>query len=70
MLITVGTFNLNNLISRFNPPVPDFPEYELLDRIRPGDALSDWFDAAHIDCRRNLGGDGGDHDPAWIELAL
>ena len=61
---------------RFNPPGPAFPEYELLDQIWISQALSDRLEAvpeerrAHIDRRRNHGGDGSDHDPAWIELDL
>ncbi len=61
---------------RFNPPGPPFPEYRLLDQIWISQALSDRLEAvpeerrAHIDRRRNHGGDGSDHDPAWIELDL
>ncbi|MEJ2130962.1 MAG: hypothetical protein P8Y95_04920 [Gammaproteobacteria bacterium] len=38
-MVTVGTFNLNNLFSRFN-----------------------------FAGRVNHGGDGSDHDPAWVEI--
>jgi len=53
---------------RFNPPGPDFPKYELLDQIWVSQALAGRFGNAMIDRRSNHGGDGSDHDPAWIEI--
>lgn len=55
---------------RFNPPGPAFAQYRLYDHIWLSQALADRFDNATIDRRRNHGGDGSDHDPAWIELSL
>ena len=55
---------------RFNPPGPDLPEYELYDQIWLSQALSDDFGGATIDRRTKHGGDGSDHDPAWIDLAI
>ncbi|MEL6340077.1 MAG: endonuclease/exonuclease/phosphatase family protein [Myxococcota bacterium] len=55
---------------RFNPPGPEFPRYELLDQIWISDSLAPRLATATIDRRRNHGGDGSDHDPAWIELDL
>ena len=53
---------------RFNPPGPDFPKYELFDQIWVSKKLKARLKGAHIDRRRNHGGDGSDHDPAWVEL--
>lgn len=55
---------------RFNPPGPELPEYQLFDHIWVSQALSDKFGNAMIDRRTKHGGDGSDHDPAWIELDL
>lgn len=44
--------------------------YELYDQIWLSQALAEHFTAAAIDRRTTLTGDGSDHDPAWIELAL
>jgi exonuclease III len=55
---------------RFNPPGPPFPEYQLYDQIWVSQALSDKLGTAHIDRRRNHGGDGSDHDPAWVEINI
>jgi len=55
---------------RYNPPGPDLPEYELYDQIWLSQALSDDFSGATIDRRTKHGGDGSDHDPAWIDLAV
>lgn len=55
---------------RFNPPGPDFPEYEQYDQIWLSPALAPALAGAHIDRRTKHGGDGSDHDPAWIELDL
>jgi endonuclease/exonuclease/phosphatase family metal-dependent hydrolase len=55
---------------RFNPPGPEFPRYELFDQIWVSQALADKFTNPMIDRRTKHGGDGSDHDPAWIELDL
>ena len=55
---------------RFNPPGPAFPEYQLFDQIWVSQALSDRLGTAHIDRRQKHGGDGSDHDPAWIEIDI
>ncbi len=44
--------------------------YELLDQIWLSPALADKQTGAFIDRRTKHGGDGSDHDPAWIELEL
>jgi len=53
---------------RFNPPGPEFPQYQLYDQIWLSPALSTRLRSAYIDRRTKHGGDGSDHDPAWIEL--
>lgn len=53
---------------RFNPSGPEPPRYELFDQIWVSKALADSVLSAHIDRRTKHGGDGSDHDPAWIEL--
>lgn len=55
---------------RFNPPGPELPEYQLFDHIWVSQALSDKVGNPMIDRRTKHGGDGSDHDPAWIELDL
>ena len=55
---------------RFNPPGPAFPQYQLFDQIWVSAVLSDRLRSAHIDRRHNHGGDGSDHDPAWVEVAI
>jgi len=45
-------------------------EYELYDQIWVSAALAHRQIEAWIDRRRNLTGDGSDHDPAWIKLNL
>ena len=45
-------------------------EYELYDQIWLSPALSNKQTGQWIDRRKNHGGDGTDHDPAWIELTL
>ena len=45
-------------------------EYELYDQIWVSHALSTRVTGAWIQRRKNLTGDGSDHDPAWIELML
>jgi len=44
------------------------PKYELYDQIWISPSLQNKLKGAWIDRRRNHGGDGSDHDPAWIEL--
>ncbi|MCK9606283.1 MAG: endonuclease/exonuclease/phosphatase family protein [Methylomonas sp.] len=53
---------------RRNPAGPEPPTYQLIDQIWLSRALIGRFVAAHIDRRTKHGGDGSDHDPAWIEL--
>jgi endonuclease/exonuclease/phosphatase family metal-dependent hydrolase len=53
---------------RFNPPGPEFPRYELFDQIWLSQSLSDRFADPMIDRRTKHGGDGSDHDPAWVDL--
>jgi len=56
---------------RFNPPGPDTPpEYSLYDHIWLSEALTPNLRSAHIDRRKKHGGDGSDHDPAWVVLDL
>lgn len=44
--------------------------YELLDQIWLSPVLASRQSAAVIQRRKNLTGDGSDHDPAWVELDL
>lgn len=56
---------------RFNPPGADTPpQYELLDQIWLSPNLEGRLVSAHIDRRTKHGGDGSDHDPAWVVLDL
>lgn len=55
---------------RYNPPGPEFPRYELYDHIWVSQALAGRFSGAAIDRRKSHGGDGSDHDPAWVDLDL
>ena len=55
---------------RYNPPGPAQPRYELLDQIWLSRALAQFSGNATIDRRTKHGGDGSDHDPAWIDLNL
>ena len=55
---------------RFNPPGPAFPEYRLFDQIWVSQALAGRFANPTIDRRTKHGGDGSDHDPAWIDLEV
>ena len=55
---------------RYNPPGPEFPEYRLYDHIWVSQALSNRFTNPTIERRTKHGGDGSDHDPAWIDLEL
>ena len=45
-------------------------KYELYDQIWLSPALTDDLTGAWIDRRERHGGDGSDHDPAWVELHL
>jgi len=53
---------------RFNPPGPELPRYELFDQIWVSQGLAGKFFNPMIDRRTKHGGDGSDHDPAWIDL--
>jgi exonuclease III len=55
---------------RYNPPGPTLPEYALYDQIWLSPALANSAGQAYIDRRKNHGGDGSDHDPAWVELEV
>jgi endonuclease/exonuclease/phosphatase family metal-dependent hydrolase len=55
---------------RFNSPGPDFPRYELFDHIWVSQSLAERFSNPTIDRRTKHGGDGSDHDPAWIDLDI
>lgn len=44
------------------------PQHELFDHIWLSPKLAGKFNGAFIGRRKNLGGDGSDHDPAWVEL--
>ncbi len=44
--------------------------YELFDQIWLSPALAKKQTGAFIDRRTKLGGDGSDHDPAWVELEI
>ncbi len=44
--------------------------YELFDHIWLSRSAADKKTAAGINRRTRLGGDGSDHDPAWVELAV
>ncbi len=55
---------------RFNPPGPEFPRYEQFDQIWLSGSLAPRLISAHIDRRTKHGGDGSDHDPAWVVLDL
>lgn len=55
---------------RYNPPGPTEPQYELYDQIWLSDALKHRYSNPGIDRRTRHGGDGSDHDPAWVDLEL
>ncbi len=55
---------------RYNPPGAAPPEYALFDQVWLSPALAQRLRSAHIDRRRKHGGDGSDHDPAWVVLDL
>lgn len=53
---------------RRNPSGPAPPEYRLIDQIWLSPRLASRQVGAFIDRRKLHGGDGSDHDPAWVEL--
>ena len=55
---------------RYNPSGPPLPEYRLFDHIWVSRGLAERFENPTIDRRTKHGGDGSDHDPAWIDLRL
>lgn len=55
---------------RYNPPGAAPPEYALFDHVWLSKALAPRLLSAHIDRRTKHGGDGSDHDPAWVVLDL
>ena len=56
---------------RHNPPGRDTPpEFALYDQIWLSPSLAKRLEKSHIDRRTKHGGDGSDHDPAWITLSL
>ncbi len=59
-----------NWTHRFNPSGPEFPRYEQFDQIWLSAGLSGALQSAHIDRRTKHGGDGSDHDPAWVVLDI
>jgi hypothetical protein len=55
---------------RYNPPGPELPQHQLFDQIRVSKSMAKRLGDAHVDRRRKHGGDGSDHDPAWVELDI
>lgn len=55
---------------RYNPPGAAPPVYALFDHVWLSRALAPCLQSAHIDRRTRHGGDGSDHDPAWVVLDL
>ena len=56
---------------RRNPPGADSPPVHFLyDQIWMSRGVAGAMQAAHIDRRTKHGGDGSDHDPAWVTLKL
>jgi endonuclease/exonuclease/phosphatase family metal-dependent hydrolase len=55
---------------RFNPPGPELPEYHLFDQIWVSPSLEGKLTNPTIDRRTKHGGDGSDHDPAWVDIDL
>lgn len=45
-------------------------QYELFDQIWLSPSLTPKLLSAHIGRRTKMGGDGSDHDPAWVELEI
>lgn len=60
---------IRNWTHRFNQ-TGQFPKYEQFDQIWLSARLSVRLEGAKIDRRTTHGGDGSDHDPAWIQLNL
>jgi len=46
------------------------PRFELFDQIWLSEALAEHHEGSFIDRRTRHGGDGTDHDPAWVVLDL
>jgi endonuclease/exonuclease/phosphatase family metal-dependent hydrolase len=46
------------------------PQHELFDHIWLSSALAPTFEGSFIDRRTKHGGDGSDHDPAWVQLNI
>jgi endonuclease/exonuclease/phosphatase family metal-dependent hydrolase len=55
---------------RFNPAGPELPEYHLFDQIWVSPSLARKLSKPTIDRRTKHGGDGSDHDPAWVDIDL
>ena len=55
---------------RFNPAGTEPPRYELFDQVWLSPGLAPRLMSAHIERRSKHGGDGSDHDPAWVVLDL
>jgi len=55
---------------RFNPAGPELPEYHLFDQIWVSPSLARKLSEPTIDRRTKHGGDGSDHDPAWVDIDL
>lgn len=55
---------------RHNPSGPTPPQYYLFDQIWLSDSLRSRFVESFIDRRTKHGGNGSDHDPAWVVLDL
>lgn len=65
-----------------NPPAPSRPwthrfkpsrkpaHYQLFDHVWLSDSAAERKTGAGINRRTRLGGDGSDHDPAWVDLEL
>ncbi len=53
---------------RYNPPGAAPPIYALFDHVWLSKGLAPRLQSAHIDRRTKHGGDGSDHDPAWVVL--
>ena len=54
---------------RYKPKGGDM-QYELYDQVWLSPSLAKRQTGAWIHRRKNLTGDGSDHDPAWVELSL
>lgn len=56
--------------TRPNPPGAEFPRCELFDQIWLSQPLATRYSNPTIDRRSKHGGEGSDHDPAWVDLDL